>query len=291
MDIYLDLLLGIKLQGGAKIEYIIEEVDTSKYEPVALIYFKNQHWVPVNTDFFKCFITHCFPNLPNPSDLIKALCSQNHSKLYNEKREVSFKCWVNQLPFKNGVFDFEYLRKLLDKHAAAATTAAANLRNRKRLNIDSMQQQHQQKRLKCDFSVESEEALVENLSLCKKAIPILDDLRRDFNAEFTLQDLDEYDNISIFRNYTEEDAVLSPIDKVISIDYYLNTFFNTPLLSLENTKRYSAAFCTYMKCLLGNNAHEARMGVFQYMRLMVLFSFLGQSFMRTKVTNEHIFFC
>lgn len=108
--------------------------------------------------------------------------------------------------------------------------------------------------------------------------------------DVTVQDLLNYRYFVVYRNYLPRDVVLNPIDKKFSPYEYCETFESTHLLSLDNYSRYSREFCLYMRSLFGTCANEGLMGPFQYMRMMVIFIFLAQGLLRTKLLQVGINF-
>lgn len=106
----------------------------------------------------------------------------------------------------------------------------------------------------------------------------------------TVQDLLNYRYFVIYRNYLPRDVVLKPIDKKFAVDEYCESFDTTHLLSLDNFERYSREFCLYMRALFGTCASDGLMGPFQYMRMMVIFIFLAQGLLRTKLLQVGINF-
>lgn len=246
-------------------------------EPVAIVYFHNHHWMMANTDMFKCLVQKGCPNLPHQQidNVIRYLSNQDRSTSYyvETQRAVKFRCWKNQIPFRNGILDFNYVRNIIDeidkrkasrdkntnKHRMFELTLASN-----RDAIRTNRAQSVAARLKNDTS-------------------LLDRLNMEFNTPIDSSHLDVFSNFSVFRNYTDTDAVLNVLDKSLSIDDYILGFDSTYLLSLKNYNRYSEEFCTYIQCLFGNSASEGLMGPFQYVRLLVTFVFLAQSMLRNKV--------
>lgn len=104
-----------------------------------------------------------------------------------------------------------------------------------------------------------------------------------YNILISPSDFDDYRYFSVFRHYHPTDTVFKPIQKSFSPREYLETFFKTPLLSLDNHARYSPEFCAYIRSLFGTNASEGLMGPFQYSRLLVVMLIIAQGFLRTKL--------
>jgi hypothetical protein len=111
--------------------------------------------------------------------------------------------------------------------------------------------------------------------------PILE-MKTRHDVAVSEYDLNTFKNFSIFRNYTHEDSVMSPIGKSFDIHEYLLDFEQTCLLSLENITRYSEEFCAYMRCLFGNSANEGLMGPFQYVRLLITIILVALGLIRNK---------
>lgn len=121
-----------------KIAFIAEEVEFDKYEPTAAIYFKNYPWVLSSSDIFKRFLSSNFPNLPatrqfygnHPSvdQLIRYINSQDRTSL--DVRSAAFKRWWRQLPFANGVLDFDYISSTLDSLTRRLNSRGSNPRSR-----------------------------------------------------------------------------------------------------------------------------------------------------------------
>lgn len=97
------------------------------------------------------------------------------------------------------------------------------------------------------------------------------------------EDFEKYRYFSVYRHYTPTDTVFKPIQKCFSPKEYMDTFFNTHLLSLDNSERYSPEFCAYMRSLLGTDAISGLMGPFQYTQLLVVMLTLAQGLLRTKL--------
>ena len=107
--------------------------------------------------------------------------------------------------------------------------------------------------------------------------------RNRYNISIIPQDFVDYRYFSIFRHYMPTDTVFKPISKCFSPSEYLETFFTTSLLSLDNHTRYSPEFCAYIRSLFGADVSAGLMGPFQYSRLLVVMLVIVQGFLRTKL--------
>ena len=245
LDLYLDMLLFIKLHSfDFKLEFLYEEMEYGKIEPLAVVYFHNHHWLPANTDKFRCFVQKCFPNLPHQQvdTLIKYLSNQDRSTSYfsENQRAVKFKCWKNMIPFQNGILDFNYAKTIIEE-------------------IDKREASKNKTGRYCEFTLASKHDYFTDRSASVSARLLSDELMLkrltlEFDMPIERNDLARYASFSTFRNYTHTDAVMSPLAKSLSIDDYTSDFDTTALLSLNNYTRYSEEFCTYTQCLFGTSA-------------------------------------
>ena len=231
-ELYLDILLNLKMPPGTVIDMIQEETKNAESTNMALVHFKNLPWLMVTNPNFEIFIGNQFPNCVNVAAIIKEMCNQ---VIKPKVKRVPYKEWTNMLPMSNGVFDFHYQERF--KHMI-------NKKN--------------------DNNIES--YLKEGLGL---------------KTHYTLT---RDSRFSIFRNYTEDDSVLAPMGYEFNYDEYIKTFDSTYLLSVYNEKRYSKQFCYYIRSLFGTN--KGNFGPLQYTNMLVLFIFIAQFIMRTKILQK-----
>lgn len=229
-----------------RFKLIMEEGDRGVLFPVAVFNFKSYHWVKSNTEWFSIFISKCFPSLQSTTQFISLLNTQYSAWMSEE--DIKFKKWKNMMPFENGVFDFN--NYLTYEFSEASST----------------------KQSKLSRTLSRQKSTGDKFSILQK-----------YGVSVSVEDREKYESFSIFRNYVYRDAVLSPIRQEFDAYSYVCDFETTNLLSLTNYDRYSRAFCFYIRCLFGNNAHEALMGPFQWVRLIVFFIVLAQGLMRNKM--------
>ncbi len=267
LDLYLELLLFSKLKNlNFNINFIVEEGDRGKTAVMAVLYFKDSHWVRVDCEWFRCFLSKCFPNLKRIDALINHISTLDMSHSISADK-VQFKRWMNIMPFTNGLFDFccvdNFLTAGVPKNDDASSTTGS-IATAGDTGISTFAQsvlQHY------DSVADFVHKLAYEHNVCT----------------LTVDECQTYQSFSVFRNYIHTDSVLTPIGRAFNIHDYLATFSSTKLLSLDNFARYSEEFCTYIRCLFGNNARDGAMGTFQYIRMLIVFMILAQGMLRNKI--------
>lgn len=360
MNLYHDIFEAIKLRGiRFTLNYMTEEGDRGKMMLVAVINFANYPWIKTNTDWFKAFISKCFPSMSmfKVDEFIEFMGARNRLTALSGKR-VEFGHWTNCLPFLNGIMDMEMFFHLIEEYTqeeeetmrlesivgkstnpsirpdapqlpapkmVSLTSTSTKRRfkfktldeellNKGQFSINDFSRKHGElssadipaafsfdsmleyikivltlrkknglrlaHKTEAELEAASEVSAAEVLAYLRQVCSYLEN---EHNLHISPEHFSRYKYFSIFRNYLPSDVVLTPLEKRFSIAEYLETFFSTNILSLDNYARYSQEFCIYARTLFGSSAEDGLMGPFQYSRLLVTMLILAQGMMRTKL--------
>lgn len=248
-NLYLDILLNIRMPLGTCIDFIYEETNKGDKEKTAVVYFKNLPWIMANTANFLQYLSNQFPNCDNVRGLVRDFCEQVTTRQDRraDGKIVKFQEWSQIWPFSNGVFDYAY------------------------------KTHHNNTRLQRE---------ADYLDYIKFEHDLVESWPRDFYEKYILPEICETGefNFSVFRNYTENDGVLNPMDLTFDYDAYIKSFYSTNLLNLYNTTRYTKEFCIYIRSLF--MTEDERLGPFQLCQLFAVFTFIAHAIMRTKILQK-----
>ena len=231
-----------------------------------LLYINNLPWIEIgNCNIFTAFIKKCFPD----SDELKPILDSIASVAVAENLTANIKTWNNLWPFSNGVLDFRPHNPKNITRGVCSNIKSSNEPSSVKADRNKFQSETTIQR-DCQSIFSQDDLCIQTIKLnCARPNTI---------------------NINpVFRNYTQVDSVVSPIDRRFNMEEYMSTFDTTPLLSLENDTRYSNQFCLFFRSLLGASAANGEMGPYQYLNMMGLFLNLAFGSFRDKEAQTGIY--
>ena len=262
-----------------KLSHIYDDSHQGKKIKTTLFYIKHLPWIKTSSEVFIKFLRTTFPDFSS-AELGEIINSLNNMS-ENNGESLKTGGWCQQIPFLNGVIDFSLNQSFVNEF------------NQNYVESYRPEQFNQSKKIKLssDFNL-ALKTVCENSRRGSFSKQYLDTLaqhteridNKKFKKEFFLAEPtdDMYTDFSIFRNYTDFDSVLEPINEFFNFDEYTKDFDTTNLLSLDNTERYEI-WPLFVRCMFGDSPSTGKMAPFHLQNFLGVMLVIGMGILRRKI--------